>query len=55
MAPTKGAGGHIGSVRILSASAPHFLYPWCLLNQWVEFNQTFMDILLGQALELIRF
>ena len=53
---TKGEGGHISFSadpgrrrRRDSLVSPY------LLNQWVEFYQTCMDISLGQAKELIKF
>ena len=49
--PAKGEGDILVSVRIplVSALASHFLYTRYLLKQRVEFHQTCMDILLGQA------
>ena len=37
----------------VSAASSYFLYPWYLLNQWMEFHQTCVAISLGLAQELI--
>ena len=52
MSPTKGEGGHI-SFSADPGRRRDSLYPPYFLKQWVEFYQTCLDTLLGQAKELI--
>ena len=53
MSPTKGEGGILVSMRIPGVGVGVTVwYPPYLLNQWVEFYQTCMDISLRQAKEL---
>ena len=56
MSPTKSEGDILVSVRIPGIGVGMtVLYPPCFLKQWVEFYQTCMDTLLGQAKELFKF
>ena len=61
ISPTKGEGGHIGfsvdpvGVGVGVGVGVTDLYPRYLLNRLMEFHQICLDILLGQAQELIRF
>ena len=54
--PHRRGGGHIVfGADPVGVSIGTFLFARYLMNQWVDFNQTCMDVTLGHDEELIRF